>query len=205
VAVELFEAMRTQRALRRLKPEPVPDELIWKILDAATGAPSGGNLQPWNFLVIRDPALKRRLHEFYLDGMRHVTRPSGSAMANTSDARMGRSARHLAEHLAEAPVLILATVRLADVASTTPPGACIYPAVQNLMLAARSLGLGTTLTTLHRHREKDVVELLGIPPGIETMALIPLGWPQDRQGATKRRPAEEIAFWDRWGALRPRI
>jgi nitroreductase len=202
--VDLFEAMRTQRALRRLKPDPVPEELIWKVLDAATGAPSGGNLQPWNFVVIRDPAPKRKLHEFYLDGMRHVTRPSGSALAGSSDARMGSSARYLAEHLGEAPVLILATVRLADVASTTPPGACIYPAVQNLMLAARSLGLATTLTTLHRHREKDVVELLGIPPGIETMALIPLGWPMDRHGPTRRRPAEEIAFWDRWGAARRR-
>lgn len=197
--MDLFEAMRTQRALRRLKPDPIPDELIWKILEAATGAPSGGNLQPWSFVVIRDPATKRRMHEFYLDGMSHVTRPSGSAMANTSDARMGRSARYLAEHLAEAPVLILATVRLADVASTTPPGACIYPAVQNLMLAARTLGLGSVLTTLHRHREKDVIELLGIPPGIETMALIPLGWPMDRHGPTRRKPPAEIAFWDRWG------
>jgi nitroreductase len=197
--MDLFEAMRTQRALRRLRPDPVPDELIWKVLEAATGAPSGGNLQPWNFIVIRDAASKRRLHELYLDGMQHVTRPSGAALAKSSDARMGRSARYLAEHLAEAPVLILATVRLADVASTTPPGACIYPAVQNLMLAARALGLGTTLTTLHRHREKDVVELLGIPPGIETMALIPLGWPLDRHGPTRRKPAGEIAFWERWG------
>ena len=73
--MDLFDAMRTQRALRRLKPDPVPDELIWKILEAATGAPSGGNLQPWNFIVIRDADTKRRLHELYLDGMRHVTRP----------------------------------------------------------------------------------------------------------------------------------
>jgi nitroreductase len=202
--MDLFEAMRTQRALRRLKPDPVPDALIWKVLEAATGAPSGGNLQPWGFVVIRDPETKRRMHEFYLDGMKHVTRPSGSAGAGTSDLRMGASARHLAEHLAEAPVLILATVRLADVASTTPPGACIYPAVQNLMLAARSLGLGTVLTTLHRHREKDVIELLGIPPGIETMALIPLGWPLDRHGPTRRKPPEQITYWDRWGSTRTR-
>jgi len=202
--MELFEAMRTQRALRRLKPDPVPEALIWKVLEAATGAPNGGNLQPWGFVVIRDPAIKRRMHEFYLDGMKHVTRPSASSGASTSDPLMGASARYLAEHLAEAPVLILATVRLADIASTTPPGACIYPAVQNLMLAARSLGLGCVLTTLHRYREKDVVELLGIPPGIETMALIPLGWPVDRHGPTSRKPPEEIAFWDRWGATRSR-
>lgn len=202
--MELFEAMRTQRALRRLKPDPVPEALIWQVLEAATGAPSGGNLQPWNFVVIRDPQTKRRMHEFYLDGMQHVTRPSGSSLGGTSDARMGAAARHLAEHLAEAPVLILATVRLADVASTTPPGACIYPAVQNLMLAARSLGLGSVLTTLHRQREKDVVELLGIPPGIETMALIPLGWPLDRHGPTRRKPPEQVAFWDRWGTTRAR-
>jgi nitroreductase len=131
-----------------------------------------------------------------------VTRPSGAALA--ADAAMASAAQHLAQHLADAPVLIVATVRLADIASTTPPGACIYPALQNLMLAARSLGLGTTLTTLHRYHEKEVKELLGIPDGVETMALIPLGWPQGRFGPVRRRPPEEVAFWDRWDATRSR-
>lgn len=202
--MDLFEAMRSQRALRRLKPDPVDEALIWRILDAATGAPSGGNFQPWNFIVIRDPAIKQRLQDFYQDGMRHAHRPSGSAMSDGEAGLMKRSAMHLVNHLAEAPVLIIATVRHADIASTTPAGACIYPAVQNLMLAARALGLGTTLTTMHRHHEKEVVELLGIPEGHETMALIPLGWPMDKHGPTRRRPAEEITFWDHWGDTRTR-
>ena len=87
-------------------------------------------------------------------------------------------------------------------ASVTPPGACIYPALQNLMLAARALGLGTTLTTAHRGCEKRVKELLGVPDGGETLAMIPLGWPAGRFGRPPRRPAEEVTFWDGWGITR---
>ena len=199
--MNLFHAIHTQKAMRRLKPDPVADELVWQILDAAICAPNGSNKQPWNFIVVRDPEIKRELQALYRKGVATVTRPSGES----TDPRMVRSAGYLIGHLAEAPVLIVATVRLEDVASVTPPGACIYPALQNLMLAARALGLGTTLTTAHRGSEEEVKKLLGVPEGVETMALIPVGWPRGRFGTPPRRPAEEVAFWDGWGETRARV
>ena len=199
--MDVFETIHTQKAMRRLKPDPVPDELVWKVLDAAICAPNGSNKQPWNFIVVRDPGIKRELQALYREGIATVTRPGGMG---PPDERMGRSVGYLIEHLAEAPVLVLATVRLEDIASVTPPGACIYPALQNLMLAARALGLGTVLTTAHRGVEDRVKALFGIPEGIETMALIPLGWPRGKFGPPPRRPAAEVVYWDAWERTRNR-
>lgn len=203
--MDIFEAIYTTRAMRRLKPDPVPEELIWKALDAAIRAPSGGNRQPWNFIVIRDEETKRRIAEFYLDAWNNsYGRIKAQAEADPNLARTYRSAEYLANHLAEAPVLIIATVQEAGVAAVSPDGASIYPAVQNLMLAARALGLGTTLTTLHRAHEAEVKELLGIPEGVHTMCLIPLGWPKGRFGAGPRLPVEKVTYWDRWGERKER-
>jgi nitroreductase len=203
--MDLFEAIGTLRAMRRLKPDPVSDEEVWTILDAAVKAPSGANRQPWNFLVIRDPDTKRKLAEHYLAGWNHHYGPLRAlALADPAIARAYRSAEHLAHHLAEVPVLILATVQRAAIAPGSPPGASIYPAVQNLMLAARALGLGTTLTTLHREREAEVKALLGIPEGADTMALIPVGWPRGKFGPPPRLPVEQVTHWERWGDVRSR-
>ena len=203
--MDLFEAMLTQRAIRKFKPDPVPEELLWKVLDAAVRAPNGGNLQPWGFVVVRDMEMKRRIRELYLDGMDNVTRPSeGPKVRRSLEERLKTPSYYLAYHVTEVPVLIIGTVKLADIASTTPPGACIYPALQNLMLAARAVGLGTVLTTVVRHREADLKLVLGIPEGIKVMALIPMGWPQGRFGPTKREPPETVTHWDRWGVSRNR-
>ncbi|MGQ9573068.1 MAG: nitroreductase family protein [Chloroflexota bacterium] len=203
--MDLFEAINSLRAMRRLKPDPVPEEAIWTILDAAIRAPSGANRQPWNFLVIRDPDTKRRLAEYYLDGWKRIYGPLRDfALANPATAKTYRSAEHLAQHLAEVPVLILATVRRDAIAPGSPAGASIYPAVQNLMLAARGLGLGTTLTTLHLEREAEVKQLLGIPEGVDTMALIPVGWPKGKFGPPPRAPVEQVTYWERWGEARSR-
>lgn len=203
--LDVFEAIYTTRAMRRLKPDPVPDDLIWKVLDAAIRAPSGGNRQPWNFIVIRDPQTKRRIAEWYLDSWKSSYGPlREAAMASPATAKTFASADYLANHLAEVPVLIIATVNMAGVAPVSPPGASIYPAVQNLMLAARALGLGTALTTLHRAHEQEVKDLLGIPEGVETMCLIPLGWPRGKFGQGQRIPVEKVTYWDRWGATRER-
>jgi nitroreductase len=201
--MEIFEAIYTLRAMRRLKADPVPEELVWKVLDAAIRAPSGGNRQPWGFVVVTDADKKRKIGEWYLDGWNKMYGPARQIMmAEPAAARTFRSADHLANHVADVPVLIFATVQTSGVAGVSGAGPNIYPAVQNLMLAARALGLGTTLTTLHRTHEAEVRELLGIPEGVETMAMIPLGWPKGKFGAGPRKPVEEVTHWDSWGAKR---
>ncbi len=198
--MDIFEAINTQRAMRRLKPDPVSDELIWKLLEAAIRAPSGGNRQPWNFIVIRDAETKKKIGEWYLDGWNKSYGPiRQAAMSSPATAKTFASADHLANHLAEVPVFIIATVNQSGVAPVSPAGASIYPAVQNLMLAARALGLGTTLTTLHRSHEAEVKQLLGIPDDVETMALIPVGWPRGKFGMASRLPVEKVTYWDKWG------
>jgi len=198
--MDIFEVINSQRAMRRLKPDPVPEELIWKLLDAAVKAPSGGNRQPWNFIVIRDAETKARIAEYYLDSWnKSYGLIKQAAMASPETARTYASAEHLANHLADVPVLIIATVNHSGVAPVSPPGASIYPAVQNLMLAARALGLGTTITTLHRTHEAEVKQLLGIPEGVDTMCLIPLGYPVGKFGPTNRIPTEKVVYWEKWG------
>ena len=198
--MELHEAMYSLRAMRRLKTDPVPEELIWKVLDAAIRAPSGGNRQPWNFIVVTDAEKKRKIGEWYLDGWQKMYGVAQGAMEAEGDqARVLRSADHLANHLAEAPVFIIPTVRASGVAAVSGMGSSIFPAVQNLMLAARAEGLGTTLTTLHKVHEAEVKELLGVPEGVETMCLIPMGWPKGKFGQGPRLPVEKVTYWDGWG------
>ena len=195
--IGLFEAMYTQRALRYLKPDPIPDELIKKVLDAGIRAPSGGNAQPWAFIVIKDPDTRRKIWEYY----QKVPRPSHGENTR-SEKQAAESAAHLTDHLHEAPVFILACLHHDGSPSNISRGASIYPAVQNMLLAARGLGLGSVLTTRQRRGfEGQIKEMLGIPENVETAALLPLGFPQDgyRYGPTTRLPVEEVTFSERWG------
>ena len=203
--MELFEAAYTQKAMRRLHPDDVSDEDLWKVLETATMAPNGGNRQPWNFVVIRDPGKKRKIGEWYLEAWNKTYGPAREAMLkDVAMAKTFHSADYLANHIAESPVLILATIKKEMMAIGPTLGASIYPAVQNLMLAARALGLGTTLTTLHKLHEADVKQLLGIPDDVETMALIPLGRPKGKFGRPARLPVEKIVYFDQWGEGRER-
>jgi len=203
--MEFYDVVSTQRAMRRLKTDDVPDALIWKIIEAATLAPSGGNRQPWNFVVVRDAEKKRKIGEWYLEAWNASYGPAREAMLqNPQMARTFNSADHLAHHIADVPVLIFATIRR-DMPTSGPNlllGASIYPAVQNLMLAARAEGLGSTLTTLHRLHEADVKQLLGIPDDVETMAMIPIGWPKGTFGRPSRLPVDKVTYWDAWGQTR---
>jgi nitroreductase len=203
--IGLFEAIYTQKAIRRLKPDPVSEELVSKLIEAATKAPSGGNTQPWAFIVIRDEASKQKLGEWYRDAWDNTygRLPQEQRTANEAFARVYRSAEHLAFHMAEAPVLIMVCARtmpagLGGAAATSHYGS-IYPAVQNLLLAARGLGLGATLTTLHKLHEDEVKALLGIPANAETIALIPIGYPKGKYGPTARKPLNEVVYHERWG------
>ena len=197
-----MEAIRTLRAMRRLDPgRPVPEADLLTILEAAGKAPSGGNAQPVRWLVVREPELRRRLGELYrVEARRTLRMYEEPARHDPAVARMLRSALHLADHLGEAPVLLLAC---APAGLVRAEGA-VYPAIQNLMLAARALGLGTTLTSMHRQNEAAVKELLGIPDDVDTFALIPLGYPLGRWGEGPRLPVDEISYWDAWGRPRPR-
>ena len=202
--MDFFDVVTTQRAIRRLKPDPIPDALLRQIMDAAICAPSGGNRQGWSFVVVRDPAKRARLGELYREAWSELMkvpyyRDAASAPPDSPAGRMLASARHLGQHLGEAPVLILACIALDPGAPPTlTTGASIYPAVQNIMLAARALGIGSCITTIHRFRDAQVKELLGIPSEVETAALIPLGYPLGKFGRPPRRPLREVAFADRW-------
>jgi nitroreductase len=206
VESDFFQVIGTQRAMRRLKPAPVPEEYIKKILWAATRAPSGGNRQGWRWLVVTDPSKKKQVQEWYNDGWSKALASGYGAGANLpeeerlSNERVMRSATYLAEHMHEVPVLIFACSLTGngDIVS----GSSIYPAVQNLMLAARALGLGTALTTVHRGKQKEIRELFGIPESVETAALIPVGWPRGKFGSGFRKPVEDVTYWEDWGAKR---
>lgn len=203
----VFDVIGTQRAMRRLKPDPVPDAYIKKLIWAATRAPSGGNTQPWRFLVVTDAGKRKRLQELYLDGWNRYVKagytnraPAASPEAEAAQARTLKSAQYLADHLHEVPVHIIPCTWKLEVNTGIASGSSIYPAIQNLMLAARALGLGTALTTIHRWNEDGVKELLGIPENAETAALIPVGWPKGKFGAGPRLPVEAVTYWDQWGA-----
>lgn len=205
--IGLFEALYSMKAMRRLRPDPVPRELIARVIEAGTLAPSGGNRQPWAFLVVQDPEAKRFIQERY---RRAFFAAYGEAMAGVEDPRlpagtrrMLRSAVHLAEHLHEAPVHLLCCVEKYLPDHPTRPGqpqyASIFPAVQNILLACRGLGLGATLTTLHTAAEAEIHTRLGIPDSVASPALIPIGYPLGRWGRPERRPAGEVTSWERWG------
>jgi nitroreductase len=202
----LFEIMQTTRSMRRLKPDPVPEALIAKILEAGTAAPSGGNMQRWRFLVVKDPEVKRRVAVYYKRAWDEQAAPryrSGAPAPGTSLERFQRmlaAAQHLADHIHEAPVWIVPCLEGAPGQTPTrSSGSSIYPAVQNMLLAARALGLGATLTTLHLNFAEEAERALGLPAGAHSYALLPIGWPLGRLGPVSRATIEEVAFLDRWG------
>ena len=206
-----LEALHSTPARRYLSPEPIPDDVLWAILDAAIRGPSGGNTQSWGWVVVTDQQVKDRVAAWYREnfeaayGSRReqiLSAPAGS-LGLTPRGFLG--AEHLAHHIQEAPVWIFAVLRGAADATSPRAGSSIYGAVQQLCLAARAYGLGTSLTTLYGGHEEELRDLLGLPPDALTMALIPVGYPaQGRWAEPRRRPVEEVVHWDRWGATRSR-
>ena len=193
--IDLFDAIDTQRGIRYFRPDPVPDELITRLLQAAIKAPSGGVRQGWGFIVIRDQETRRKIGDLYRTGSRFEIRPDMTAQ----ERRVYRAAQYLEDHMEDVPVLILACIQSNP--GNTGWGSSIYPAVQNILLAARGLGLGSVLTTRQMRFEEEIKQLLGIPEDVVTAALLPIGFPAEgsRYGPTRRRPLEEVAFSDRWG------
>ncbi len=200
---DLFEIIATTRSMRRLKPDPVPPELIRKILEAGTAAPSGGNMQRWRFLVVTDPKVKETVGAYYKRAWDETVYPrysTGTPAPGSSPERFRRmlaAAQYLADHIHEAPVWIVPCMEGANLSRTA--GSSIYPAVQNMLLAARALGLGATLTTLYLNFEQEVEAALGLPPDVHSYALLPIGYPMGRFGPVQRVPLSEVAYGDRWG------
>ena len=225
--LDVFEAIHTARALRRLKPDPVPEELITRILDAAIRAPSAGNAQNWTFIVVRDPAQRRKLGDISRKGSDvaaafYAARGRPPHLSEDEFRRLMTSGAHLWEHMGDAPVILVPclTVRELPPREALPPhiqalyanelryqeqirGSSIYPAVQNIILACRALGLGTTITTNHIRFEDEVRDVLGLPTEVQTFALMPIGFPIGKFGPVTRRPIAEVAYTDRWSQRWP--
>jgi nitroreductase len=219
--IGLFEAIYSARSIRKLSPDPVPDELITRVLEAATQAPSAGNAQNWAFVAVRDPELRKKIGAVYRKGSDiaaqvYAARGRPEHLSEAQYQRFMASGGWLWDHLAEAPVLLIVCVkpRPQPPRETLPPeidydaemayadrirGASIYPAVQNILLACRALGLGTVLTTNHLRCEDELKALLGIPGEVATFALMPIGWPLQNFGPLTRKPVHEVAFTDKWG------
>ena len=199
--MDILEAIHTQRAVRRFKPDPVPQDAITQVIDSAIRAPSGGNRQLWSFVVIQNPTLRSQIGLLYKAAWDAGDISRFTHDTNPDIARVYQSAQYLAERMGEAPVLIIPCVETGRRGPSFTTGASIYPAVQNLMLSARALGLGTVITTIHLGREKEIKELVGIPENVATAALVPMGYPESDKafGPGRRRAASEVTYVDRWG------
>jgi nitroreductase len=219
--IYLFEAIHSARSIRRLSPDAVPEALITRVLEAATQAPSGGNAQNWTFVVVRDPEMRAKIGAIYRKGSDiaakvYAARGRPEHLGEAQYQRFMKSGQWLWDHLAEAPVILVVCLRQRAMPAreALPPdidyaaelayldriqGASIYPAIQNILLACRALGLGTVLTTNHLRCEADLKDALGIPEDVTTYALMPIGWPLQNFGPLTRKPVREVAFADRWG------
>jgi nitroreductase len=219
--ISLFEAMYSARAMRWLKPDPVPPQLIHQILEAAIQAPNAGNRQNWLFMVVLDVEQRRRIGAIYqkvshwvLQRYQHQGKPDYQSEAEYD--RMMSGGLHLYDHMGDAPVLLIPCLRITPLelpenipaevraamreAYPWTAGASIYPAVQNIILACRALGLGTVLTTNHTIAENEIKEVLGLPAEVTTFALMPIGYPERSYGPVKRRTLSEVAMIDRYGS-----
>ena len=217
--MDLFEIMYSAGSIRRLRSDPVPDEIITKILDAAVRAPSGSNAQSWIFIVIKDAETRKQLGAVYRKASDILVKLYAGAarpphMDESKYQRFMQAVTHLFEHMGDAPVLLVpclkasmwtgasnlpADVKARMAGAARIAGSSIYPAVQNVILACRAFGLGTVLTTIHAFFEEEVREILKLPADVQTYALMPIGYPQGHHYPVKRKAVHEVACLDRYG------
>lgn len=208
----ILEALHSTPSRRYLSTEPIPDDVLWSILDAAVRGPSGGNQQGWGWVVVTDAEVKHQIAEWYREGWNRAYGTRRDDILAGPDQREGGmshrsflAAEHLARHIEEAPVWVFPVLRHAATSTNPRLGSSVYGAVQQLILAARAHGVGATLTTLYAGHEDDVRQLLGLPDDALTMALLPLGYPaRGRWSQPHRLPVEQVTHWGSWGATRDR-
>lgn len=204
---DLWEAIFTQRAIRYWQDKPVPRELLEKVVAAAAKAPSGSNTQPWIFVVVDDPeqraAIGAALREIFeaAEPLQQLI-ASGEKSDNKTERLMLKGARAFFTQLEKAPAMIIPCLYQLTSPTQDPStllaGSSIYLAVQNLMLAARGLGLGTVMTTAQMMLDADLRSILSIPDEALPVALIPIGYPDANFGPTTRKPLDEILRWNKW-------
>lgn len=215
--MDAIEAIMTTRAIRRYTDEPVTVEEIETCLRAAQQGPSGGNVQPQQYVVVTEAEPKAEVARWYRTAFDRYERslPEPSAFRDEAQAASWRrtrdASRHLADHLHEAPAIVLFLQPLIEWTPTDEEGemdigrldASVYPAVQNFCIAARALGIGTAVTTVIRIHGAEVLASLGVPEGrFEIAALVPMGRPAGRFGVAPRKPAEKVTHWNAWGNRR---
>ncbi len=200
----LEEAMSTQRAIRRLKPDPVDDALVLRLVELALKAPTGSNAQNWEFVVVRDAEVKARLARFNRQALALYGR-AGRWVGRDDPAmlRVLDAVDWQRDHFEEIPVVIVACLRgprlpFPPVAASSYYGS-VFPSVQNLLLAARAAGLGAALITLPLWSTVLARRALGLPWNVTPCAVVPLGWPRGRYGPTRRRPVGEVVHLNRYG------
>jgi nitroreductase len=215
---ELYGALMTTRSMRRFSADPVDDEVVEAILAAAVQASSGGNIQPYQYLVVTDAerraalgALYEQAWDQYRPAVEAATPPAKTEQAAAAHQRNVDASDHLARSIGQVPVLVLVLVPRISMTLQDADGhdldvgsvlASVYPAVQNLILAARAFGLGTTLTTVIRILEAEARAVVDVPDRYEIAALLPLGHPTGRWGVARRRPAASLTSWNRFGERR---
>ncbi len=197
----LFQTLYTTRALRRFKPDPVPDDVLFQLLDAAIRAPSGQNAQDWRFLIVRSAEAKTRMQEWSaIPWQRYMSRyaddPSKIDALPRSQRLSLRSVEHLVHHFAETPVVIL-VMGLKGRHST--PGGSAFPAVQNLLLAARGLGLSGSVFNFPLSREDELRAMLEIPDNNQIYCVLPLGYSSDKHGPLGRKPVRDVVYDEKFG------
>lgn len=203
--IGLFRALYSTRALRRFRPDPIPDEVLFQVFDAAIRAPSGTNAQDWRFLLITEPATKARIGGWFWEAWSRY-QPAYAADPSLMD-ELPRSRRlpmkstdYLARHVADAPLIV---APCSSKGRHSTPGGSIFPAVQNMLLAARALGLGGVITNFARGHYDELGVLLDLPESVEIACLVPMGYPLDRPGPVRRRPVTRVVYRDRWEAAWP--
>ena len=213
--MDALEALMTTRAVRRYTDEPVTDDEILTCLRAAQQAPTGGNVQPQQYVVVTDSEVKAQVAELYRGAFNRYERalPDPSFRSPEDEASWRRtraSSQHLADHLAEAPALVVFLLPLIPWTPSDADGpmdigplyASVYPAVQSFMVAARALGIGTALTTVIRIHTGELLEVLGVPGSYEIAALVPMGRPVGHFGVARRKPVEAVTHWNAFGTKR---